>query len=266
MPFQTMLPSRLAKYGLTVEVVPGWASRGSSSFNPKGAVGHHTAGPRTGIRPSLNVCVNGHGKLPGPLCNTFLDRNGVVVVVAAGRANHAGVGGYRGLVGNSSVFGTEAEDDGDGNWTDAQIWAYPRVMAAQLDLAGVDHTWYCSHRRWATPPGRKVDPGGIADSWMQDQIKAVFASQGPAGEGPAEEEDDDMKAEDKISFNGTAARLSGKPEGSEMRYEDAITYQLAFAQESYGLLRNVNITLTEIRNQNAELLEFLRNNNTTPEV
>jgi len=183
MPYQTKLPKALDRFGLKVKLVPGWKTRGSSAFNPHGAVGHHTAGPKTGDRPSLNVVIHGRPGLNGPLCNTFLPRGltvseQVVYVVAAGRANHAGLGGYRGLVGNSSVFGTEAEDDGvDGVWTDWQKWAFPRVMAAQLWLAGRDETWYCSHRTWA--PTRKIDPTGISDAWMKAEIKKAFAHPTP---------------------------------------------------------------------------------------
>jgi hypothetical protein len=131
------------KYGLTVEVVPGAEFRGSSSFNPKVFVGHHTAGAKTGVRPSLNLCVHGRPDLDGPLCNWFLDRNGVAVIVAAGRANHAGAGGFRGVVGNSGAQGCEAESVGDGNdWTAAQLDAYPRVVAAGLTVMGQGADWY----------------------------------------------------------------------------------------------------------------------------
>lgn len=177
MPRQTKLPSALKKFGLKVKLVDGWETRGNSSFNPHGVVGHHTAGPKTGDRPSLHVVTFGRPGLNGPLCNTFLPRGltvaeQAVYVVAAGRANHAGLGGFRGLVGNSSVFGTEAEDDGlDGVWTDWQKWAFPRVMAAQLWIAGRDESWYCSHRTWA--PTRKIDPTGISDDWMRARIKEV---------------------------------------------------------------------------------------------
>lgn len=180
MGFETGIPGALQRYGLDVDVVSGWQSYGSSSFNPGGVVGHHTAGPKTGDRPSLSVCVNGRPDLPGPLCNVFLPRGLTTaqqapVVVAAGRANHAGEGGYHGLSGNSSVFGIEAEDDGvDGIWTQWQLWAYPRVVAGLLWLAGREDEaeWYCSHRTWA--PERKIDPTGISDSWMRSQVNAVF--------------------------------------------------------------------------------------------
>jgi hypothetical protein len=165
------LPEALRRFGLTVELVPGWERRGSDSFNPGGSVGHHTAGSSRGTRPSLGICVNGRSDLPPPLCNTFTDRNGVAIVVASGRANHAGRGGFRGLVGNSSVFGHEAEDEGDGLWTPAQRWAFPRVHAAHLWLIGRDASWYCSHRTW-TP--RKPDPAGLADVDVQREIHALL--------------------------------------------------------------------------------------------
>lgn len=164
------------RFGLNVEVVPGAETRGSASFNPFGLVGHHTAGPKTGDRPSLNICVNGRSDLAGPLCNDFLARSGTNVIVAAGRANHAGAGGFRGLVGNSAVWGIEAEDDGDGTWTDAQLAAYPRLVAARLWLISRDASWYCAHRTWA--PTRKIDPTGIADDWMRARVAPLLASGG----------------------------------------------------------------------------------------
>lgn len=181
MPFQTGIVAALQRFGLDVDTVPGWQTRGSSAFNPAGVVGHHTAGPRTGDRPSLDVCVNGRGganPLDGPLCNVFLPRGltpvqQAPVVVAAGRANHAGAGGWRGLVGNSAVFGIEAEDDGvDGTWTEWQLWAYPRVVAGLLAYVGSDEQLYCAHRTWA--PSRKIDPTGIYDAWMRDRVHTLL--------------------------------------------------------------------------------------------
>lgn len=164
------------RFGLKVEIVPGAETRGSAAFNPYGFVGHHTAGARSGDRPSLNLCVNGRPDLDGPLCNDFLTRAGVNVIVAAGRANHAGAGGFRGLVGNSAVWGCEAEDDGDGTWTGAQWIAYPRLVAARLWMINRDASWYCSHRTWA--PTRKIDPTGIADTWMQAQVEPLLRAGG----------------------------------------------------------------------------------------
>ncbi len=177
MPYQTRIPEALARFGLKVETVPGWQTRGSSTFTPRGAVSHWTAGPRgSTTRPSLNICTNGRTGLPGPLCNVYLDRKGIAVVVAAGRANHAGVGGWKGLTANSQVFGTEAECGGDGDWTAAQRAAYPRVNAAYCWLGGFGPEMCCGHHEWATPPGRKVDIRDWPMSAMRSQVAAILAS------------------------------------------------------------------------------------------
>lgn len=193
------------QFGLAVEVVPGAETRGSSNFNPKVFVGHHTAGAKTGARPSLNLCVVGRSDLAGPLCNWFLDRNGICVIVAAGVANHAGAGGFRGVSGNANAQGCEAEDDGDGNWTDIQLWAYPRVVAAGLSIMGRDASWYCSHRTWA--PARKIDPAGISDPWMRDHVNDLFAGK-----------DEDVSYEDAVRAVRDVLSIKNKlnvPRGQE---------------------------------------------------
>lgn len=164
MPYQLGLPNALTRFGLRVEVIDGWGTRGSSSFNPRGSVSHWTANGSSRDRPSLGVCINGRPGLPGPLCNVFTARSGVAVVVAAGRANHAGVGGWRGLSGNSSVFGTEVEGSIGGtfgtDFTQAQLDAYPRVVAAYHWLMQNDPLlWACGHSEWTT---RKIDVGSYA--------------------------------------------------------------------------------------------------------
>jgi N-acetylmuramoyl-L-alanine amidase len=174
MPFMTRIPSDLTRFGLKVELVPGWETRGSSAFAPACVVDHWTAGPRgTTGRPSLNVCINGRDGLPGPLCNVYLDRNGVCVVVAAGRANHAGTGGFRGLVGNSAAYGIEAECGGDGDWTPAQRATYPRLVAALLWGLSRDASWTCGHNEWAST--RKIDIRDWPMSAMRSQVAAIQA-------------------------------------------------------------------------------------------
>ncbi len=178
MPFMTNLKPALIRFGLGpyLEEVPGWETRGSSAFAPACSIGHHTAGPLSGDRPSLNICVNGRTDLPGPLCNDFLSRT-KVVLVAAGRANHAGTGGYRGLAGNSAAFGNEAEStgvlrrDGSPDWSEFQRWAFPRVHAAHLWLLGRGPEWYIGHRDWTS---RKIDPTAIDTLDMRAQIADVM--------------------------------------------------------------------------------------------
>jgi hypothetical protein len=174
-PFMTRLPADLAAFGLRVETVPGWQTRGSSAFAPGCVVGHWTAGPRgTTKRPSLNVVLNGRPDLPGPLCNVYLTRDGVCVVVAAGRANHAGAGGFRGLVGNSAAYGVEAEAADNDDWTDAQRAAYPRLVAAMLHGLSRDASWFCGHSEWAGP--RKTDINGYTPGVLRSQAAAILAN------------------------------------------------------------------------------------------
>lgn len=173
---QLGLPDALRRRGLVVEVVPGWETRSAGSFAPKGALCHWTAGPANSTtRPSLNICVNGREGLPGPLCNVYLARDGVAVVVAAGRANHAGVGSWRGLTGNSAVFGTEAEAAGPNDFTAAQRAAYPKVNAAYCDLGGFGPEMVCGHSEWAG--ARKTDINGYTMDQMRAQVAALLAGQ-----------------------------------------------------------------------------------------
>lgn len=145
--------------GLVVHEVPGWQTRGSSSFYPRGVVCHHTASHAGSDHPALGICTNGRSDLAGPLCNVLLARNGDCYVVASGRANHAGTGGFRGLTGNSTVFGIEAENNGIGEaWPLVQVDAYLRLCAALCKGGGFTPATVCYHREWA--PSRKIDPAG----------------------------------------------------------------------------------------------------------
>lgn len=160
MAYQTWIADRCREYGLEVIEVSGWQTRGSSSFNPKGVVAHHTASRAGRDAPALGICINGRAGLSGPLANIVLARSGKVYIIAAGRANHAGTGGYRGLSGNSSVLGIEAENDGVGEpWGAAQLDAYYKVCAALLEGINANAEWVCGHKEWA--PRRKIDPTGL---------------------------------------------------------------------------------------------------------
>ena len=160
MPRALWLADALRAEGVTVEEHPGWRERGSATFNPKGVICHHTAGPARGDAPSLRICVEGRSDLPGPLCQIVLARSGRAIVIASGRANHAGPGGWRGLEGNTSVFGIEAENTGVGEpWSAVQLDAYVRCVAALCRRGAIPVGMVCGHKEWA--PRRKIDPKGI---------------------------------------------------------------------------------------------------------
>lgn len=174
------LVSQLQKWGLKVEYVNGWTTRGNASFSPEAVIDHWTAGPaESKTRPSLNVVVNGRPGLPGPLCNVYLDRNGVCVVVASGRANHAGYGLWQGLTGNSKLLGIEAEAANNSDWTEAQRVAYPVLNAALLTIIGKDTKFLAGHSEYALPKGRKIDINGYTMASMRKQTASVMKD-GPA--------------------------------------------------------------------------------------
>lgn len=160
---------RLRAAGLKVVEVDGWRTRGDAYFAPRGSVNHHTAGARTGNAPSLGICINGRADLPGPLCHALLARDATIYLIASGRANHAGSGGWDGLVGNSSVVGLEIENVGTGEegWTAAVLHAATMFHAVALDTIGAEARKSCQHKEW-TP--RKVDAWGFSGPRFREEI------------------------------------------------------------------------------------------------
>lgn len=157
------LAAVLRDEGLTVVEKPGWETRGADTMTPKAVVIHHTG---SGVPSSegryADFLIAGRSDLPGPLSQLYLDRAGRYWVLAAGRANHAGRGGWKGIRGNSSVIGIEAGNNGRGEaWPEVQLDAYVRGVAAILRKLGRNAEFVCGHREWAEPPGRKPDPVGI---------------------------------------------------------------------------------------------------------
>lgn len=153
------LPAQLRAFGLKVEVVPGWETRGNAVFDPAGVLAHHTASAPGKNAPSLNVVIAGRSDLPGPLCHVLLARDATCYVVASGRANHAGAGNWQGLTSNRELFGIEAENDGRGeHWSSGQLDAFQRCAAALLAHLGRGAQWCAGHKEYALPKGRKIDP------------------------------------------------------------------------------------------------------------
>lgn len=158
MPRDLDLKRRLELAGLTVIEVAGWQTRGKDDLNAVGAVHHHTGGAVGKTAPSLGVVINGRSDLPGPLCNVYGARTDDLAVhlVAAGKANHAGAGGWHGHSGNASVYGLEEEHSGGPNEPVAEkrIDRMARVHAA-FAFGRFTADEVCQHREWA--PGRKPD-------------------------------------------------------------------------------------------------------------
>lgn len=172
--------------GLEVLTLDGWATRGSSSFAPTIGMAHWIAGRRNaakGTRPGLALVRDGHGSLPGPLCNNYFGRRGEVVLVAAGRANHAGYGHWKGVTGNTGPMGTEAEAADNSDWTAEQKKYYVLVKIAELfcmwekgliSWGQITSNRIVGHSEYALPKGRKQDINGFTMNQMRAQAAALI--------------------------------------------------------------------------------------------
>jgi N-acetylmuramoyl-L-alanine amidase len=175
MTFQTGVLEAVNDWGLTVVEHDGWATRGGEEFDPRGHVLHHDAVGPTDTVPEM--IVDGREDLPGPLTNFWISRSGVVHVVAAGRAHHAGEGGFAGLEGGRSVWGSHLNNRGtEGDpWPDAQLEAMARLAAATADYSGFEASKVCGHKEWTD---RKVDPHTIDMADFRDQVAAQARAAG----------------------------------------------------------------------------------------
>ena len=165
----TWLPLVLKQAGLKVAEVDGWQNRGRSDVGRIfGVICHHTVGRATGNMPTLDNLIHGDANLRGPKAQLGLGRDGTFFVIAAGRANHAGVGQFvftengttRKIVnGNSNLIGIEGENTGlntDMPWPAVQLDAFQRGVAAILKHIGRGPEFCIGHKEWAR--GRKIDP------------------------------------------------------------------------------------------------------------
>lgn len=173
----TWLPAVLVQAGLKVAEQPGWVNRGLGSMaGARGVMCHHTAGSANGNMPSLTVITHGRPGLPGPLSQLGLGRDGTWYIVAAGRANHAGRGEWRGITaGNSTFIGVEAENTGTEPWPAIQLDAYRRGCAAMLKHLGASADMCVGHKEWALPKGRKPDPHSIDMDAFRAEVAAIMA-------------------------------------------------------------------------------------------
>src|SRR5215831_10761424 len=180
------LPDVLKGAGLKVALVDGWQDRGRGDVGRiMGVLCHHTAGPKNGNMPSLNTLVQGRSDLPGPLAQLGLGRDGTYFVLAAGRANHAGKGNWKGILnGNTNLIGIEAENTGlpnDSPWPVVQIDAYHRGVATILKHIGRGFEFCAGHKEYALPTGRKSDPNFAMDPF-RSAVAAIMSGNAPAPE------------------------------------------------------------------------------------
>ena len=147
--------------GVKYKKVSGWSSRGHGTMGSiQSVIVHHTAGPKSGNSPSLNVVAYGRPGLSGPLAQLFLARDGTVYLVAAGVSYHAGRVNNSNFT-NSHALGIEAENTGlsnDSPWPAHQVDAYAKLCKALCDEFGLSTSRVRGHKEVCSPRGRKIDP------------------------------------------------------------------------------------------------------------
>src|SRR5699024_7263756 len=175
MVFYTGLARVAKRTGYPVVEVKGWKKRGYGQMvKAESVMCHHTAGPRSGNFPSLNVVTHGRPGIAGPLCNYGIGRDGTIYVVAAGRANHAGKVAKT-MWSNPRSIGIEAENTGTGEtWSDAQLDSYVRLCAELCKEFKwpVTRDRVVGHKEAAVPAGRKIDPNFSTPSLNMNQFRA----------------------------------------------------------------------------------------------
>lgn len=178
MPFQTSLLDDLRRFDVPVLEIAGWDTRGYRSGSsptggctPKVGVNHHTAGSLNGNAPSLGIVINGRSDVPGPLANVLGGRDHVARLIAAGRSNNAGLGGWRGISGNINTLGLEMEHVGLSSRepvTDDDIEFMVRIQAA-FAWKRYSAEYVCQHYEWA--PLRKID-------YVKDSVPTAYTPEG----------------------------------------------------------------------------------------
>ena len=165
------IADRLRAAGLVVEEQPGWQTRGSALFAPRAVMWHHTASAMGRNLPSLGIVTNGRPDLAGPLCHVLSGRDNCNVVIAAGRANHAGAGSWAGSsVGNSAYWGIEVENVGTvaEPWRPDQLQNVAEVTAALISYNPALVADCCMHKEWA--PSRKIDMHSVSGNEMRARV------------------------------------------------------------------------------------------------
>lgn len=212
MGYDTGIAARIRAKGVTVVEVDGWRTRGGATHDSILALMHHTAGSANGATPSLAICIFGRGgsnPVPGPLVQVLQSRepdgDDKAYVIAAGKANHAGVGVWRGVSGNTHAAGVEVEHTGVGGVPAGRREITCRILAALLEGGSRDWRNACQHAEFATPQGRKVDFTDLApDTPASIRARVAHWIGRTAGE------DDDMSAETVAEGVELAVKAGGR--------------------------------------------------------
>jgi hypothetical protein len=187
----TWLAAEFRTAGLKVKTYDGWKERGrpasSGPFAPFGLLWHHTGTPTSMSRPAPTVatCIHGRSDLPGPLCHVVIGFDGLLHVIAAGRANHAGTNDGTGTGpipagdGNAQMIGFEIDYSGSQDMGPLQMDAALRASLVVVKHFKHDEAWVRGHKETSSAgkwdPGRKgsSSPEYIMGS-IRDKIELLF--------------------------------------------------------------------------------------------
>jgi hypothetical protein len=152
---------RLRARGFVVHEVPHWEGRGKGPMRPRGKVNHFDAIGGTSPTRGLRVVTFGRPDLRNSLCHWYGEsgpRAGLWIV-CAGVAWHAGSGGWRGLSGNTSVFGFEQANNNLGEPLHPDAYAAGVALDQELIAEfGYGVGMIPDHWEWTA---RKSDRKGI---------------------------------------------------------------------------------------------------------
>lgn len=174
----TWLADVLREAGCHVVEHPGWKTRGRprsvGPFLPLGLVWHHDASA-VGPSPAMAAFIAQIGRpsegIPAPLSQLWVCMGcngrhpvGTWHVLAAGRANHAGLGDGWGRIhrdmGNTLSLGVETDNTIGEKTPDAMLTSLARGSAAILRTLDADPMdSLCGHKEYAE--GRKLDPDDV---------------------------------------------------------------------------------------------------------
>lgn len=176
-----LLDALTADKAINVRALDGWKGRGHGDFKDiRGVMFHHTGGPAT-----AESIRDGRPDLNGPLSQLHISREGVVTVICAGVAWHAGTGSLPWVpanMGNWHLIGVECEwpyrgsgVTGPGNahlcpWDSRQIIAMRNVAAALCRRLGFGADRITTHKEYAGRSQGKWDPGHLDPAWFRAEV------------------------------------------------------------------------------------------------
>ncbi|MGW5647509.1 peptidoglycan recognition protein family protein [Saccharopolyspora sp. NPDC003762] len=162
--------------GLDVVETDGWSDRTAPGSQPQpvGVLEHHTATPASYARPAptVQMCIDGRPDLDGPLCHGVIGYDGVVHLIAAGRANHAGKAKASGPnpAGDGNTLYVGFEWDYSGHQTPSPEQYDAAVRATRAVLRRLGRPADAARGHVETSVTGKWDPGQVDMNAFRSQI------------------------------------------------------------------------------------------------